>query len=268
MLTVVPTTAPTDPQTSETLQRIRELVPANVSVAGLTALTDDLTAQLSETLPVFVFAILAASYVLMTLVFRSVVVPLKAAAMNLLSIGAAYGVTVVVFQWGWFQGLLGLEQTMPVVSPLPVLWFAVLFGLSMDYEVFLLSRIREELRRDRRPNRVRRPRAGGYRSGHHLGRADHDHGVPELRRELFTAGDDDRPRHGNCDHRRRDRRPDDPRPCVDGAARASRLVAPQVARPEPAPRGRRGSVRATAARRDRAPCATAVMTVRRPCCGS
>ncbi len=77
------------------------------------------------------------------LVFRSVVVPLKAAVMNLLSIGAAYGVIVAVFQWGWLGGLFGLDGTYRIASPLPVIFFAVLFGLSMDYEVFLVSRIRE-----------------------------------------------------------------------------------------------------------------------------
>ena len=144
VLTVLPTTASTDPETSQTLGRIRELAPANSSVTGVTAMTEDLTDQLTKTLPVFVLAVLGVSLLLMVLVFRSVVVPLKAVVLNVLSIGAAYGVTVAVFQWGWGLGLLGVEETMPIVSVLPVLWFAILFGLSMDYEVFLLSRIREE----------------------------------------------------------------------------------------------------------------------------
>jgi RND superfamily putative drug exporter len=76
-------------------------------------------------------------------VFRSIAVPLKAAVMNLLSIGGAYGVVVAVFQWGWLKDLFNLEETYLIVSPLPTIFFAVLFGLSMDYEVFLLSRIRE-----------------------------------------------------------------------------------------------------------------------------
>jgi putative drug exporter of the RND superfamily len=77
-------------------------------------------------------------------VFRSVLVPLKAALLNLLSIGAAYGVLVMVFQWGWGIGIVGLDSTVPIVSFIPLFMFAVLFGLSMDYEVFLLSRVREE----------------------------------------------------------------------------------------------------------------------------
>jgi RND superfamily putative drug exporter len=78
------------------------------------------------------------------LIFRSVFVPLKAVLMNLLSIGASYGVMVMVFQWGWGGALIGLEATVPVVSFIPMFMFAILFGLSMDYEVFLLSRVREE----------------------------------------------------------------------------------------------------------------------------
>jgi RND superfamily putative drug exporter len=80
----------------------------------------------------------------MMVVFRSILVPLKAALLNLLSIGAAYGVVVAIFQWGWLSPLFGLDQTYNVISPMPIIFFAVLFGLSVDYEVFLISRIREE----------------------------------------------------------------------------------------------------------------------------
>ena len=84
------------------------------------------------------------SFLLLVIVFRALLVPLKAALLNLLSIGAAYGVVVAIFQWGWARGLVGLETTVPIMSFVPMLMFAILFGLSMDYEVFLLSRIREE----------------------------------------------------------------------------------------------------------------------------
>ena len=144
VLPTIPTTAPADAETSETLRRVRDLVPANVAVSGLTAMTDDLTEQLADTLPIFIVAILAASFLLLMVVFRSIAVPLKAAVMNLLSIGAAYGIVVAVFQWGWLEDLFNLDHTFVIVSPLPTIFFAVLFGLSMDYEVFLLSRIREE----------------------------------------------------------------------------------------------------------------------------
>ena len=90
--------------------------------------------------------VVGVSMLLLGLMFRSVVVPLKAAAMNLLSIGAAYGVVTAVFQWGWGAGLLGLDHAMPVSTWMPMLMFTILFGLSMDYEVFLLSRVREDYR--------------------------------------------------------------------------------------------------------------------------
>jgi RND superfamily putative drug exporter len=144
VLPTIPTTAPADPETSATLGRVRDLVPGNVAVSGLTAMTDDLTRQLSDTLPIFVGAILAASFLLLMVMFRSVAVPLKAALMNLLSIGGAYGVVVAVFQWGWLGDLFDLDRTYLIASPMPIIFFAVLFGLSMDYEVFLLARIREE----------------------------------------------------------------------------------------------------------------------------
>ncbi|WP_328847286.1 MMPL family transporter [Streptomyces sp. NBC_00258] len=144
VLPTLPTTAPADAATSDTLERVRDIVPDNVAVAGLTAMTDDLTRQLADTLPVFIAAIIVVSFLLLMLVFRSVAVPLKAAVMNLLSIGGAYGVVVAVFQWGWLGGLFNLHETMLIASPLPTIFFAVLFGLSMDYEVFLLSRVREE----------------------------------------------------------------------------------------------------------------------------
>jgi RND superfamily putative drug exporter len=144
VLPTIPTTAPADAETSATLERIRNLVPANVAVSGLTAMTADLTRQLADTLPIFIAAILAASFLLLMVMFRSLTVPLKAAVMNLLSIGGAYGIVVAVFQWGWLNDLFNLEGTFLIVSPLPTIFFAVLFGLSTDYEVFLLSRIREE----------------------------------------------------------------------------------------------------------------------------
>ncbi len=144
VLTAIPTTGPADPDTSATIERVREILPGNVYVSGVTATTDDLNDQLTRTLPLFIGAVIGVSFLLLMLVFRSVAVPLKAAVMNLLSIGGAYGVIVAVFQWGWGAELLGLEGPTPITSVIVVIMFPVLFGLSMDYEVFLLSRIREE----------------------------------------------------------------------------------------------------------------------------
>ncbi|MEU9572356.1 MMPL family transporter [Streptomyces massasporeus] len=151
-LVVFPTTSPQDKATADTIARLRTDVlptaigqgPARAHVGGAAASLSDVGQRTSERLPVFVAAVLAMSFLLLMLVFRSILVPLKAVLLNLLSIGAAYGVMVAVFQWGWGGTLIGLEATVPIVSFIPMFLFAILFGLSMDYEVFLLSRVREE----------------------------------------------------------------------------------------------------------------------------
>jgi RND superfamily putative drug exporter len=147
VFTAVPTTGPADPETSIAINAVRDIIPGNAYVTGITAMTDDLNSQLRDKLPLFLGAVIAVSFLLLMLVFRSVAVPLKAAVMNLLSIGGAYGVLVAVFQWGWGSSLIGLEGPTPITSLIVVIMFPILFGLSMDYEVFLLSRIREEYAR-------------------------------------------------------------------------------------------------------------------------
>jgi putative drug exporter of the RND superfamily len=144
VFSALPDGGPADLETSATIERVRSVIPDNTYVSGITAITDDLNSQLRKTLPLFVGAVIGISFLLLMLVFRSVAVPLKAAVMNLLSIGAAYGVLVVVFQRGWGAELLGLDGPTPITSIIVVIMFPILFGLSMDYEVFLLSRIREE----------------------------------------------------------------------------------------------------------------------------
>ncbi len=150
-----PTTSPQDEATRETIARLRsEVFPAALDgtaatahVGGQTATFADLGDRVQERMPRFVAAVLVLSFLLLTVLFRSVLVPLKAVVLNLLSVGAAYGVLVMVFQWGWAAGLIGVESTVPIVSFIPLFMFAILFGLSMDYEVFLLSRVREEYHR-------------------------------------------------------------------------------------------------------------------------
>ncbi len=151
-MVAMPTTGPQNSATWTTIQRLRSQVipdalgtsPAKAHVGGQTATFADAGDRVQQRLPVFIIVVVLMSFLLLTVLFRSLLVPLKAAAMNLLSIGASYGVLVMVFQWGWGAGLIGLESTVPVVSFIPMFMFAILFGLSMDYEVFLLSRIREE----------------------------------------------------------------------------------------------------------------------------
>ena len=119
-----------------------------VYVGGITAAGIDVSDRLAARLPLFIGAVLALSFLFLLAVFRSVLVPLKAVIMNLLSIGAAYGVIVAVFQWGWGKDLIGVSKAGPVEAWAPMMLFAIVFGLSMDYEVFLLSRIKEEYDRD------------------------------------------------------------------------------------------------------------------------
>ena len=152
IIQVVPTTGPQDPATEDLIHALREeILPGATQgsgittyVAGQTAASIDLSEQISERMPLFYTVVIGLSLVLLTAVFRSVVVPVKAALTTLLSVGAAYGAVVAVFQWGWLQDMLGIEGTGPIESFLPMILFGVLFGLSMDYEVFLLSRVHEE----------------------------------------------------------------------------------------------------------------------------
>ncbi len=147
-----PQSAPQDEATDQLLDNVRNnVIPVtmdgtgvDVKVGGLTAVMDDFTKQVAARLPIFFLVVIGLSFVLLTVVFRSVLVPLKAAIMNLLSIGAAYGVIVAIFQWGWGADVIGIGREGPIESWVPIMLFAILFGLSMDYEVFLLSRIRED----------------------------------------------------------------------------------------------------------------------------
>jgi RND superfamily putative drug exporter len=151
-ITVTPTTAPQDERTSELVATLRDdVIPAatagsgvEVYVGGNTATQEDMAGKIAERLPVFIGAVVILSVLFLMAVFRSVWVPLVSAAFNLLSIAAAYGVVVAIFQWQWGSSLLGLDGDVPIVSFIPLLMFAILFGLSMDYNVFLQSRIREE----------------------------------------------------------------------------------------------------------------------------
>jgi RND superfamily putative drug exporter len=118
-------------------------------VGGLTAASTDFATFLAGRMPLLIGVVLLLSFLLLLLVFRSVLVPLKAVVMNLLSIGAAYGILVAIFQWGWGLGLIGVDKSGPIEAWVPMFLFAIVFGLSMDYEVFLLSRIKEEYDRTR-----------------------------------------------------------------------------------------------------------------------
>ena len=151
IINVYPATSFQDDESTELVHRLRdETIPPLERSTGVRVLTTggppgivDFSEYMAQRLPVFIGAVLLLSFVLLLVVFHSVVVPLKAVLMNMLSIAAAFGVTVAVFQWGIGAGLLGIEKA-PVDAWAPMMLFAIVFGLSMDYEVFLLTRVREE----------------------------------------------------------------------------------------------------------------------------
>jgi putative drug exporter of the RND superfamily len=163
MIMAFPATSPQSAETSNLIHTLRDdVIPAALGsdsgtsadayVTGQAAFMIDMSDLLAGRLPIFIGAVILLSFLLLVAVFRSIVVPLKAAIANLLSIGAAYGVVVAVFQWGWLKDVIGLQETLPVVSFLPMMMFAILFGLSMDYEVFILARVREEYVRSGDPH--------------------------------------------------------------------------------------------------------------------
>ena len=152
VITVYPTTSPQDSETQDLVEQLRnDVVPATLDgqdaqafIGGQTAAFDDVAQRISERLPLFLLVVIGITFVLISMAFRSIVVAVKASITTIMSAFASFGILIAVFQWGWLQGLIGLDRTGPIESFLPVIVFAILFGLSMDYEVFLVSRIREE----------------------------------------------------------------------------------------------------------------------------
>ncbi|MGW4388687.1 MMPL family transporter [Streptomyces sp. NPDC004685] len=151
-LTVVPKSAPQSQKTSELVDRLRtDVIPAaekgtslDVQLGGVTASYDDFADVIIGKLPLFVGVVIGLGCVLLLLAFRSIGIPLKAAAMNVAAVASAFGVVVAIFQWGWGSEMLGLGRAGPIEPFLPVIMVSVLFGLSMDYQVFLVSRMYEE----------------------------------------------------------------------------------------------------------------------------
>jgi RND superfamily putative drug exporter len=152
---VYPTTSPQSADTTDLLDHIRgDVIPpieeatgAQIHVGGINAIFEDFGNAIAGKLPLFIGVVVLLSALLLMIVFRSLLVPLKAVLMNLLSIGAAFGLIVAVFQWGWGASLIGVDATGPIISFFPIFLFSIVFGLSMDYEVFLMSRIHEEWER-------------------------------------------------------------------------------------------------------------------------
>ncbi|HET8590949.1 MAG TPA: MMPL family transporter [Nakamurella sp.] len=150
VLQVIPTTGPGDERTEQLVHTIRDAAPAlgdsvraDIAVTGQTALQIDVSDKLADALPVYLAIVVGLALVLLLLVFRSIVVPVKAAVGFLLSVAVSFGAVVAVYQWGWLGALFGVHTPAPVISFLPILLIGVLFGLAMDYEVFLVSGMRE-----------------------------------------------------------------------------------------------------------------------------
>ncbi|HWM04919.1 MAG TPA: MMPL family transporter [Actinophytocola sp.] len=151
LLTVVPRTGPSDAATEDLVTELRASagplraeVGADIAVTGQTAANIDVSGKLADAMLPYLALIVGLAFLLLMLVFRSVVVPLKATLGFLASVAATFGAVVAVFQWGWLAGALGVESTGPIMSMLPILLIGVLFGLAMDYQVFLVTRMREE----------------------------------------------------------------------------------------------------------------------------
>jgi RND superfamily putative drug exporter len=147
VVNAIPTTSPQSHATTETVQRVRDdvlpTVAATTYLTGTVAGSVDFTDRVVSRLPVIIGAVVLLALLLLTTAFRSLAIGIKAAVLNLLSVAAAYGVLVAVFQWGWGSSVIGLDETVPIPAFVPMFMFAIIFGLSMDYEVFLLSRVRE-----------------------------------------------------------------------------------------------------------------------------
>lgn len=171
-IAVYPSTSPQDEATTALLERLRnevdpqieEATGAKLYVGGTQAITSDFTTVLQDALPLFLAIVIGLGFLALVLLFHSIVVPLTAAVTSLLSFAAAMGITVAVFQWGWLSEFLGVPGTGPIFPFLPIMVFAILFGLSMDYQVFLVSRMQEEWSRTKdNAASVRRGLAGSGR---------------------------------------------------------------------------------------------------------
>jgi len=154
-IAVYPDSAPQDQATMDLLERLRtqtdpqleQQTGAKIYVGGTQAITSDFTSVLADALPLFLAIVIGLGFLALMLLFHSIVIPLTAAITSLLSFSAALGITVAVFQWGWFDALLGVPGTGPIFPFLPIMVFSILFGLSMDYQVFLVTRMKEEWNR-------------------------------------------------------------------------------------------------------------------------
>ena len=244
---MIPTTSPQDAETEDLVHRLRDdVVPEalggsgiTAEIGGVTAALEDQSEYITDRMPLFIAGVVGLSFLLLLVAFHSPLISLKAAVMNLLSVGAAYGVMTVVAKGGTVGELIGIDHEVPIAPFMPVMMFAILFGLSMDYEVFLISRIREEYLKD---GDTRRAVADGLAKTARVITAAAAIMVvvflaflaaPDVFLKLFGIG------LAVGDLPRRDARADGARARRDAAARQPQLVDPELARADPAAPGRR-----------------------------
>ncbi len=199
VLNVIPATAPDAQQTTTLVDTLRAERPGIISatgatylVTGLTAANIDIAAKVSSALLPYILAVVGLAFLLLLLVFRSLLVPLKATIGFVLSLLAGLGALVAVFQWGWLGKILGVPATGPIQSFMPIFLVGIAFGLSMDYEVFLVSRIREAYAQRRAAASRGGLRVRAQRPGRGRRSADHDRGLRRLRHQQRRPGEDDR----------------------------------------------------------------------------
>ncbi len=248
VFTVISKSAPWADETVSLVEDLRDTtIPAALKgtgadsyVGGQTAGYIDLATQIADKLPLMIAIVVGLSFIVLLLAFRSLLVPIKAAAMNLLSVAAAYGVVTAVFQLGWGSSLIGLDHPIPIVSFVPLLMFAILFGLSMDYEVFLLTQMREHYRQNEDEKEAVIAGPGQHRPGDHLGGGDHGLRLHQLRPQRQPDREGVRRRPGGGDRDRLDPGPLPPRPGDHGPDGQASLVAPQMDGPLGPPHQHRG----------------------------
>ena len=233
IMIVTPTTGPQDTGTEDLVRSLRaDVIPAAIAgtdaavhVGGATAVSIDSTANISRRIPILIAGVVLLSMLLLLVSFRSIAVALKAAVMNLLSVAAAYGVVALVLHGGWAGRLIGIDHPTPLAPFIPVLMFAVLFGLSMDYEVFLVARMRETWLATGDNTQAIVTGTGQHRPGHHRRRRHHDRRVLRVHPQHRHRPEGHRDRYGSSDSHRRHGGPDAPGSRRDAPARPAQLVA-------------------------------------------
>ena len=258
LIRLIPESGPNDPATADLVHTLRDdraaiegQTGAHILVGGTTASNIDVSAKLSAALPIFLVVVVGLAFILLTFAFRTILVPIKSILGFLLSMAAALGAQVAMFQWGWGQHIFGITPA-ETISFLPIIMLAIIFGLSSDYEVFVVSRIKEEYTKNGDARRAVRARHRAVGPGGHRGRADHVLHLRGLHVHQRPDHQGDRLQLRRRRVPRRLRRPAHPGARRHGDRRVKDLVPPAVVRPAHPRPGHRGAAARARARRGRA----------------